>query len=114
MQKALTSYDILNCDMQASQKDIEAAYRRLAMAWHPDKHQHNGQSEVATRNFKLLQEAYQNLKTPETRSAYNHKLARKNRSIIVSQNKVMNDNKPLSSLLNALERILGKTKGHKQ
>lgn len=110
MKKSLTSYDILNITPQSSQKDIDHAYRKLAMAWHPDRHAHNGKTEIANRNFKLLQQAYENVKTPDARSQYNHQLSVQKRSIIINQNKVMNDNRPLRSFLQALDNIFGSSK----
>ncbi len=110
MKKSLTSYDILNVTPQSSQKEIEVAYRKLAMAWHPDRHTHNGRTDIANRNFQLLQQAYENVKTADARSRYNHQLSIKERAIVVNQNKVMNDNHPLKSLLMALDTLLGKSK----
>jgi curved DNA-binding protein CbpA len=110
MKKSLTSYDILNVDAQSSQKDIETAYKKLAMAWHPDRHAHNGKAAIADRNFKLLQQAYEKVRTPDARSLYNHQLSVQKRSIIINQNKVMNDNRPLRSFLQALDNIFGPSK----
>lgn len=110
MKKSLTSYDILNITPQSSQKDIEIAYKKLTMAWHPDRHAHNGKASIADRNFKLLQQAYENVKTPDARSRYNHQLSVQKRSIIINQNKVMNDNRPLRSFLQALDNIFGPSK----
>lgn len=113
MTKSLTSYDILNITADASQNDVDRAYRSLAMAWHPDKHQNNGKRDIADRNFKLLQEAYRNVKTPEARSKYNQQLSTMKRKIMANQSKVMNDNKPLSSFLNALDRVFGPSASRK-
>jgi len=104
MQKSLTSYDILNISEQATQDDIHAAYRRLVKAWHPDRH-HGGNSERANRNFVLLQQAYQNLSTPDARSNYNQRLAKMKRTIMANQNKVMNDNSPIKNFFTALDTI---------
>jgi len=104
MQKSLTSYDILNISEQATQDDIHAAYRRLVKTWHPDRH-HGGNSERANRNFVLLQQAYQNLNTPDARSNYNQRLAKMKRTIMANQNKVMNDNSPIKNFFKALDTI---------
>lgn len=104
MQKSLTSYDILNVSEQASQADIHAAYRRLAKEWHPDRHRGNNATR-ANHNFVLLQQAYERVKTPESRSAYNIMLAKQKRAIMVNQNKVMNDNHTLGSLFRVLEGL---------
>lgn len=108
MKKSLTSYDILHLEPSASQEDINSAYRRLAKSWHPDFYQ-GANKERANHNFKLLQQAYQNVKTPEARSRYHQHLARQNHAIIVDQNKVMNDNRPLRSFLDALNKVFGPT-----
>lgn len=104
MKKTLTSYDILNIPHNASQKEIHAAYRKLAMAWHPDRQNPSRRGE-ADRHFKLLQEAYNKVKTPENRSAYNQWLVSQTRSVLATQNKVVNDNQPLKSFLDTLETI---------
>lgn len=110
MKKSLTSYDILNVTPNTSQKEIDRAYKKLAMAWHPDRHAHSGKTAIADRNFKLLQQAYENVKNAEARSKYNHQLSLQKRSIIVNQNKVMNDNRPLRSFLQALDTLFGSSK----
>ena len=104
MQKSLTSYDILNVSDMASQADIHAAYRKLAKEWHPDRH-HGGDNVRANRNFQLLQAAYNSVKTPEARSAYNIMLAKRKRAIMLNQSKVMNDNSALGGLFSVLEGL---------
>jgi curved DNA-binding protein CbpA len=108
MQKSLTSYDILNVTPDSSQADIHCAYRMLAKKWHPDSH-HNGNRDRANANFKLLQEAYNNLKTQESRAKYNRLLAVKNQTIMAYQNKVLNDNAPLSGFFKTLETLFVKS-----
>lgn len=103
MKKTLTSYDILNIHQGASQIEIDKAYRYLAKSWHPDLHNNNGKRDIATRNFKLLQEAYANIKTSQLRSTYNNQLAIQKRAILINQNKIMNDNHPIRSFFKALD-----------
>ena len=104
MQKSLTSYDILNIAETATQAEIHAAYRALAKRWHPDAH-HHGNREQANAHFQLLDSAYQNLKTPEVRADYNHKLARLRRAVRISQNAALNDNLSIRSFMNALDSL---------
>src|SRR5687768_13350081 len=59
-------YVILGVDRKASQDDIKKAYRKLARKFHPDVSKESNAEE----KFKNLQEAYEVLKDPEKRSAY--------------------------------------------
>ncbi len=56
-------YKILGIEKAASQDEIKAAFRRLAMEHHPDR---GGNAE----KFKEINEAYQVLSNPEKRSQY--------------------------------------------
>jgi DnaJ like chaperone protein len=53
-------YTVLEIEADASQKEIKAAYRRLAARYHPDKVQHLGKEiqELAELRFKEIQRAY--------------------------------------------------------
>eukprot|EP00798_Chlamydomonas_sp_ICE-L_P024302 gene24301-9905_t len=53
-------YDILELPMGASKADIKKAYRKLAMIWHPDKHQEDPDG-VAKKKFQDLARAYESL-----------------------------------------------------
>lgn len=59
-------YDILGVARDASQDDIKRAYRRLARKYHPDVSKEEG----AEKKFQDLGEAYEVLKDPEKRAAY--------------------------------------------
>src|SRR6188472_138730 len=59
-------YKILGVNKTASQDDIKHAYRRLARKYHPDV----SKEANAEAKFKDLQEAYEVLKDPEKRAAY--------------------------------------------
>ena len=59
-------YDILGVARDASQDDIKRAYRRLARKYHPDV----SKEETAEKKFQELGEAYEVLKDPEKREAY--------------------------------------------
>jgi curved DNA-binding protein len=59
-------YKILGVDKKAAEADIKQAYRRLARKYHPDV----SKEANAEDKFKNLQEAYEVLKDPEKRKAY--------------------------------------------
>ena len=60
-------YDILGVQKNASDDEIKKAYRKLAMKHHPDRNKDNKDSE---RKFKEATAAYEALKDPEKRAAY--------------------------------------------
>ncbi|MCK4710769.1 MAG: DnaJ domain-containing protein [Gammaproteobacteria bacterium] len=59
-------YQILAVDKKASQADIKRAYRKLARKYHPDLNT----AADAEERFKEVGEAYEVLKDPEKRTAY--------------------------------------------
>lgn len=59
-------YDILGLQRNATQDEIKGAYRKLARKYHPDVNKAADSEE----RFKELGEAYQVLKDPEKRTAY--------------------------------------------
>jgi len=59
-------YAILGVDRKATADDIKKAYRKLAQKHHPDVNKEPGAEE----KFKDIAEAYQALKDPEKRAAY--------------------------------------------
>ncbi len=60
-------YDILSVERTASDGDIKAAFRKQAMQWHPDR---NPGDNDAEHRFKEINEAYEILKDPDKRAAY--------------------------------------------
>ncbi|KAK4751120.1 hypothetical protein SAY87_004602 [Trapa incisa] len=64
-------YSVLGLRKTASSADIKAAYRKLAMKWHPDKWTNNPQvAGEAKRRFQQIQEAYSVLSDQGKRSMY--------------------------------------------
>ncbi len=59
-------YEVMGVARDATQDDIKRAYRKLARKYHPDV---SKESDAETR-FKELGEAYEVLKDPEKRAAY--------------------------------------------
>ena len=59
-------YQILGVAREASEADIKKAYRKLARKYHPDV----SKEKNAEEKFKEVAEAYEVLKDPEKRSAY--------------------------------------------
>jgi molecular chaperone DnaJ len=60
-------YETLGVSRDADQHDIKKAYRKLAMEYHPDRNQGSAEAEA---RFKEIVEAYEILKDPERRAAY--------------------------------------------
>ena len=60
-------YDVLGVNRDADEKAIKSAYRKLAMANHPDR---NPDDDAAAERFKEASEAYEVLKDGDKRAAY--------------------------------------------
>ena len=66
-------YATLELEPGADQREIRAAYRRLARATHPDGHAGDPALE---RRFKRIARAYEVLGDPKRRTAYDERLTR--------------------------------------
>ena len=60
-------YDVLGVQRTANEQDLKSAFRKSAKEHHPDK---NPDDKVAEQKFKELAEAYEVLKDPQKRAAY--------------------------------------------
>ncbi|MBN8849760.1 MAG: DnaJ domain-containing protein, partial [Sphingomonas sp.] len=60
-------YELLEVERGADATTIKSAYRKLAMKYHPDK---NGGCKENEAKFKAVSEAYDCLKDPQKRAAY--------------------------------------------
>ncbi|XP_020017502.1 dnaJ homolog subfamily C member 11 isoform X1 [Castor canadensis] len=63
-------YSLLNVRREASSEELKAAYRRLCMLYHPDKHRDPELKSQAERQFNLVHQAYEVLSDPQTRAIY--------------------------------------------
>ena len=60
-------YETLEVERNADENKLKAAFRKLAMKWHPDRNPGDAQSEI---RFKEINEAYEVLKDGDKRAAY--------------------------------------------
>jgi molecular chaperone DnaJ len=60
-------YELLEVERTADDKTLKSAYRKLAMRFHPDRNPGDGECEA---KFKAINEAYDCLKDPQKRAAY--------------------------------------------
>ena len=66
----LDPYEVLDLAKDANAVQIKAAFRKLALLWHPDKHEGESDAELAyaVRQFKRVRIAYAVLSDPSERS----------------------------------------------
>ncbi len=60
-------YELLEIERTSDDGVIKSSYRKLAMRWHPDKNPGDANAEA---KFKAISEAYDVLKDPQKRAAY--------------------------------------------
>lgn len=60
-------YETLRVSRDADEKELKSAFRKLAMKYHPDR---NPGDEEAEQKFKEINEAYECLRDPQKRAAY--------------------------------------------
>ena len=60
-------YSVLGVDKGCDAAALKSAYRKLAMQYHPDRNPGDGEAE---HKFKEVSEAYDTLKDPQKRAAY--------------------------------------------
>jgi len=60
-------YELLECSRTADDATLKSAYRKLAIKYHPDK---NAGCKDSEAKFKAVSEAYDCLKDPQKRAAY--------------------------------------------
>lgn len=67
MSTTVDYYELLECERDADGATLKSAYRKLAMKYHPDK---NAGCKDSEAKFKAVSEAYEVLKDPQKRAAY--------------------------------------------
>src|SRR5262245_43522501 len=60
-------YEVLEVERGANDAELKSAFRKLAMKWHPDR---NPGDTSCEHRFKEINEAYEVLKDPDKRAAY--------------------------------------------
>jgi molecular chaperone DnaJ len=60
-------YETLGVERSADEKELKGAFRKLAMKFHPDR---NPGDAACEQKFKEINEAYETLKDPQKRAAY--------------------------------------------
>ena len=59
-------YDVLGLTFKATDVEIKAAHRKLALKWHPDRN--HGNEDEATVVYRRIQEAYEVLSNPHEKA----------------------------------------------
>jgi molecular chaperone DnaJ len=67
MHAEIDYYELLEVEKGCDDAGLKAAYRKLAMRWHPDR---NPGDQAAETRFKAIGEAYAVLSDPQKRAAY--------------------------------------------
>src|ERR1700756_4072383 len=60
-------YEVLGVGRTVNDDELKTAFRKLALKWHPDRNRGDASSE---HRFKEINEAYEVLKDPQKRAAY--------------------------------------------
>ncbi|RIA99586.1 DnaJ domain-containing protein [Glomus cerebriforme] len=69
-EKDLDLYELLEINYNSTKEEIDKAYRRKAMIYHPDKNRNN--VEAATKIFHQISVAYETLTDPQKKLQYDN------------------------------------------
>ena len=82
MRHKLTHYDTLGIERDATDQQIRAAFRRLALRYHPDKYTGKERTEAEER-FQSITEAFNVLSHPSSRDKYDIEISKGTPSVCV-------------------------------
>lgn len=103
--KSLTYYEVLGVSSSATQDQIRDAYRRKSKLYHPDTT--SIEKTVAAQKFQTVSQAYDTLRFPEKREAYDVRLKRLQSAIKQAQlSKSISTPKTNSAFLEPEDRAL--------
>lgn len=88
-EQLISYYDVLQIASNATDAQVKQAYHTLAKKLHPDRNPSD--RRMAELRFRLINEAYANLKTRDKRERYNRILRKQGRKY-ASTLKAQNDN----------------------
>lgn len=88
--KPVSYYEVLQVSQQATDTDIRRAYYKLAKLFHPDRHPH--EKRLAELRFRLINDAYANLRTKDKRLQYNRMFRQEVKSFRAMKKAAGNDN----------------------
>jgi molecular chaperone DnaJ len=75
MRRKLTHYDTLGIERDATEQEIRAAFRRLALQHHPDRYSGNKRA-AAEERFQTITEAFNVLCKPSSREKYDVEISK--------------------------------------
>jgi curved DNA-binding protein len=93
--QSVSYYDVLQVRPGASDADIRSAYYRLAKRFHPDLNPQ--ERRLAELRFRLINEAYAQLKTQDNRARYNMMLKKGGHTARSLKKSAGNDNRRMVS-----------------
>ncbi|MBV5259611.1 hypothetical protein FLX56_14415 [Synechococcus moorigangaii CMS01] len=103
-------YEILGIPIIANQRDIKTAYRRKAIALHPDTLTINtppDQRQQAEEKFKELNHIYETLSNPEQRQRYDQDLQRNEKETQLNRIRQLRDQKQFSEAIAQAQILYG-------